>query len=220
MIVKIDKPFEGLKIGICGFRQGLLMPPCFQLGVKFHFINDLKEITSDFDFVFVTGMYKLIKKAQLDAPKYGVFGFHESPLPEGKGHAPIQWAVFNKRPLTVTLFKFTEGVDAGPIVYQHNVFFEQTDTYPIMEAKRQRGIQECFKICLEELREGVLVLREQSGQESYHKKRTPEDSRLDDSKPLIELWDKIRVCDNEKFPAFFVVGGKKVILRYEVNDSI
>lgn len=217
MIIKLDKPASGLKIGLAGFRQGLLMPPLFQMGMKFEFINELKEITSDFDFVFVTGMYKLIKKEQLDAPKYGVFGFHESPLPEGKGHAPIQWAVLNKRPLTITLFKFNEGVDAGPIVCQHNVFFEPTDTYPQMETKRKLGIQECFKVCLEELKEGVLVLREQSGKESYHKKRTPEDSKLDATKPLIELWDNIRICDNEKFPAFFVVGDKKVILRYEVQ---
>ncbi len=218
MIKILDKPFNELMIGVCGFRQSLLIPPLQKFRANYKQISGVQDITSEFDIVFVSGMYKLIKKAQLDAVKYGIFGFHESPLPEGKGHAPLQWAVLHGRPnLTITLFQFTEGVDAGPIAYQYNVPIGSMDTYPEIEAKRQEGISKCFNAFLEEFSQDILVLREQSGQESYNKKRSSLDSQLDLSKPLRDLWNDIRICDNEAYPAFFIWEGKKVILRYEVT---
>ena len=74
----------------------------------------------------------------------------------------------------------------------------------------------CFEGAINELSSGVLVLREQSGMSSYHKRRNLEDSKLNADEPLKDLWDNIRMCDNEKFPAFFYIGNTKIILRYEV----
>jgi hypothetical protein len=39
------------------------------------------------------------------------------------------------------------------------------------------------------------------------------------NKPLKDLWDDIRVCDNEKFPAYFIVEGKIIYLKYKVADN-
>ena len=69
---------------------------------------------------------------------------------------------------------------------------------------------------VEELKEGVMVLREQSGFESYHQKRSPKDSEISS---LVPFWDRIRICDNEKYPAHFYIGNSKVILRYEVEND-
>jgi methionyl-tRNA formyltransferase len=145
--------------------------------------------------------------------------FHETPLPEGKGNSPIQWTVFNKRPnLTVTAFKATEGMDAGAILYQYNIPISSLDTLEILDNKRNIGIKKCFEGILEELKQGFIVLRTQTGQDSISAKRTPDDSELDPDEILLSLWDQIRVCDNNNFPAFFKLEGKKIILRYEVED--
>ena len=61
-----------------------------------------------------------------------------------------------------------------------------------------------------------MVLREQSGFESYHQKRSPKDSEISS---LVPFWDRIRICDNEKYPAHFYIGNSKVILRYEVEND-
>ena len=69
------------------------------------------------------------------------------------------------------------------------------------------------------MKSGFIVLREQSGKPSYHKKRTKENSELNPDIPLKDLWDEIRICDNENYPAFFVIGDTKIILRYEVQKK-
>ena len=59
---------------------------------------------------------------------------------------------------------------------------------------------------------------EQKGKSNYNRKRMPDDAELDSSKTLLELWDLIRICDNEAYPAWFVVDGEKFILkRYRVD---
>ena len=63
----------------------------------------------------------------------------------------------------------------------------------------------------------MLVLREQHGASSYHKKRNHADSCLDSTKSLDSLWDDIRICDNDKYPAHFYIEGKKITLKYEVE---
>ena len=62
-----------------------------------------------------------------------------------------------------------------------------------------------------------MVLRNQTGNGSNHKKRIPSNSELDINKPLEELWDHIRVCDNDNYPAFFYIHNKKVTLKYEIE---
>ena len=145
-------------------------------------------------------------------PKHGIYCFHESPLPEGRGHAPIQWSLLNKRNnLTISMFKIDEGVDTGLLCYQYNVPINKMDTYKILENKRQIGLQECFKSFLEEVKDGLG---------NYQTKRSPKHSELSKKNYNIEdLWDSIRMCDNDKFPAFFKINDKKVILKYEVVDD-
>ena len=94
------------------------------------------------------------------------------------------------------------------------------DTYKILENKRQIGLQECFNSFLQEIKTGVVVLREQSGLGNYQTKRSPKDSELTKQiYSLEDLWENIRICDNDKFPAFFKLNDKKVILKYEVVDD-
>ena len=45
--------------------------------------------------------------------------------------------------------------------------------------------------------------------ESFYRKRTRDDDRLDASKPLENLFDQIRVCDPDHYPAWFELRGRK-----------
>ena len=53
----------------------------------------------------------------------------------------------------------------------------------------------------------------QIGTPTYYKKRTPKDSKLDLDKSLRELWPLISICDNEEYPAWLEIDGKKFILK-------
>lgn len=220
MITKIDKPVDQLKIGLLGFRYYCFSTVLDKHNISYEILHDVSQIDESFDIIFESGVYYIIPDEILQKPTYGFVGVHESPMPEGRGHAPIQWSVLNNRDnLVISLYRLTKGVDAGDIIMQYNVGISDTDTLEILEVKRQQGITECFDQFLDELKQGIIVHRKQSGAGSYHNKRTPADSELDIDKSLGELWNLIRVCDNDNFPAYFMIGDTKVILRYEVVDD-
>jgi methionyl-tRNA formyltransferase len=219
MIIKLEKAMEDLKIGIIGSRKELLKEVLTEKNINYDVVEQINDIDDTFDIVFGTGIYQLIKEPYLSLPTHGMVFFHETPLPEGKGNSPIQWTVFNKRPnLTVTAFKATEGMDSGAILYQYNIPISSLDTLEILDNKRNIGIKKCFSEILGELKQGYIVLRTQTGQDSISQRRTPEDSELEPNEAFLNLWDKIRVCDNNKFPAFFKLKGKKIIIKYKVED--
>tara|TARA_Y100000593_G_C4252168_1_gene307755 strand:- start:343 stop:1038 length:696 start_codon:yes stop_codon:yes gene_type:complete len=218
MIVKIEKNISDMKIGILGTRADCFSRVLDRYKVEYSKI-EIDEIDKSYDFIFESGVYKIIPEDILSLPTYGIVGIHESPLPEGKGHAPIQWAVLNGRKnLTITLYRLNRGVDSGQIINQHNVAILKEDTLTELNRKRESGISECFKVFLDEIISGHMVLRDQSGKGSYHKRRDLNSCELDLEEKLGDLWDNIRICDNEKYPAWFRIGNKKITLRYEVTE--
>ena len=119
----------------------------------------------------------------------------------------------------ITAFQATAEMDAGNYAYQCNVPITPQDTLDILEAKRSEGIQICCAEILREMKQGVLVLRPQSGMASVNPPRSALDSELDPDRTLRDLWDDIRICDNERFPAFFYIDDWKIILRYELSSK-
>jgi methionyl-tRNA formyltransferase len=53
----------------------------------------------------------------------------------------------------------------------------------------------------------------QKGEESFYPRRKPEDSKLDLQKTLSEQFNLLRVCDNERYPAWFEENGVKFIIK-------
>jgi methionyl-tRNA formyltransferase len=219
MVIKIDTN-KKLNIGILGFRHQLLTDIIEQYDIEYSLLNSYTEINDKYDLILMSGVHYIVPEQYLDLPKYGIFGFHESTLPEGRGSAPIYWAVkTNRINFTVSLFKADKDIDRGNIVLQSNIGIDKLDTYETLSIKRNEVIQQALKSFLDELSEGYIVLREQTGNSSYTKKRNASDSLLDSSKSLNELWDSIRVCDNINFPAYFMIEGKKIYITYKVEDD-
>ena len=74
------------------------------------------------DLVITVAYGRLIKKAELQIPKYGWLNIHFSLLPRWRGAAPVQYAILNGDQDTgVTVFKLDEGMDTGPI-YSQSVY--------------------------------------------------------------------------------------------------
>lgn len=218
MILKVDTGI--LKVGFLGLRAKFVSDNCKE-NIDKHVLASINDIDNTFDMIFLLGYYKMIPNDVIDLPKYGIYCLHESPLPEGRGHAPIQWAILNKRPnLTISLFSIDKGVDTGLIAHQHNVPIDKMDTYEVIDKNRKIGQSDCFNIFIKDVLDSrIIKLTEQTGNGDYHKKRNPQDSELNVNKNLIDLWDDIRMCDNVNFPAFFKLDGRKILLKYEVVDD-
>ena len=95
------------------------------------------------DYLMIVGWSELAPSAILDIPKskhggvarhtasYGCIGMHQTLLPEGRGRAPIPWAIIKGLNRTgVTAFLLEEAADAGEL--------STRSRYQSMRQKQQR----------------------------------------------------------------------------------
>jgi len=137
---------------------------------------------------------------------------HESDLPQGKGWSPLTWQILEgKNKIPITLFEAEESVDSGVIYAQDSIDLEGHELLP--EIKKKQG-EKTIELILNFLKNYPNVKGEkQVGESSYYPRRTKKDSELNINKSIAEQFNLLRVCDNERYPAFFVKEG----VRYELK---
>jgi methionyl-tRNA formyltransferase len=191
--------------------------PCLQkMGHEIQSISKQEEI-GECDLCLVSGYRKIIKPPYIKKPKKGIVAFHESDLPKGRGWACLNWTLIEKVPLTVSMFFIDEGVDTGGIIAKKTAQVEAIDTVSTLRKKANDLILKMLEEYLPQIENGTVRLLQQNGEPTYWPKRSPEDAEWK-GPDLEKLWDHLRVCDNEQYPAFFKVHGRKIILRYEVES--
>lgn len=164
-----------------------------------------------FDIVFILSYHKIIPAQKLAQNALNLI-IHASPLPRGKGWSPLFWQILEgKNEVVFTLFEADENVDSGAIYLQKSLNLSGLELY---EELRNLQAQTTKQLCLEFLAlYPNLSPRKQSGEESFYAKRSPKDSELDPKKSLNELFNQLRICSNDEFPAFFYKNGKKFVLK-------
>jgi methionyl-tRNA formyltransferase len=93
-------------------------------------INEEKELLRKLkgECLFVGGWRQIIDKEVLSLFKKGVIGFHPTLLPKGRGSSPIINSIMaGIKNSGVTMFYYTEKVDAGPIIGQKEFVIEEDD---------------------------------------------------------------------------------------------
>lgn len=144
---------------------------------------------------------------------------HESDLPAGKGWSPVTWQILEgKNRIPVTLIAAQDSVDSGDIYGQ--IFFELNGNELIDEirAKQANATRRLIKDFVSQYPNVHGI--PQTGKESFYARRRPEDSRLDPEQSLEAQFNLLRVVDNERYPAWFVRGGRKYILKiFPANDE-
>ena len=127
---------------------------------------------------------------------------HASKLPSGKGWSPASWQILEgKNTIPLTLFEANENVDAGDIYIQDELLLDGSEL--IAEWHEKLGhkiVQMCHKYIL--LR-GEIKSLPQEGEETFYRKRNPQDSELDVNKTIREQFNLLRIVDNDKYPAYF-----------------
>lgn len=206
------------RIQIMGTRSDLLYGPCRQTDCcEVEIIETPDQLSAKADICLISGLHYLLPDEYLNIPRLGIWGFHETNLPIGRGCAPLQWTVINGiGSIWVTFFHLESKMDSGVFISQRSKNIEKTDLLSDLRSKADKIIVDMIEDCLPSLLHGERLIhksQESWGTPVYYRKRTSEDSRLNPSKSLNELWDLIRVCDPEKFPAFFEIEGKKIYLK-------
>ncbi len=177
--------------------------------VKIKNVNEdlvLKTIRDrDIDWLFVVGWSQLVRKAVLGAPKRGVLGIHPTLLPEGRGRAPIPWAILKGLEKTgVTLFKIDEGVDSGPIISQKVIVIDPRETASTLYSKVEEKHRELIRTCLPYLESDSIALQDQDeGKATYWPARKPEDGEIKTDMTVEEVDRLVRAVTKPYPGAFF-----------------
>lgn len=140
---------------------------------------------------------------------------HESDLPKGKGMSPLTWQILegNNR-IPITLFEAAEKVDSGVIYKKTWIEFEGNELLP--EIKEKQGLATIdLVVWFIDNYPSSSVGEAQAGESSFYKRRTPADSLIDISRPIGEQFNLLRVCDNERYPAYFELNGYTYLLKIE-----
>lgn len=139
---------------------------------------------------------------------------HPTLLPSYRGPTSGAFILINNEKKTGSTVHFLEPeTDAGDIVMQSEVKLTTFDTVRSMQKKVYRTEPQLLIEALRKLERGEPATIQKSQEASIFPKRTPDDSRIDPNKSLLDLFNEIRACDAEMYPAFFYLEGQKVCVK-------
>lgn len=151
-------------------------------GVPLHVVSTGAETLRQLDhyraqIAFVHGWYQIIP---VDGP-CNFYGFHYSSLPKYRGNAPLVWQIINGEPkIGVSFFRFSDGMDEGPLVGQASVELAVEETIGDALDKANELMLDLAERYVPQIVGGVEKLYPQPDEEaSYCGLRCPEDGLID-----------------------------------------
>lgn len=194
--------------------------------VKVDHINDADTIEAikerSIDWLFVIGWSQIAGPEVLETPTRGVLGIHPTLLPEGRGRAPIPWAIIKGLTQTgVTLFKLDEGVDTGDIVAQERLEIALDETATNLYARVNEAHRTVIRNVWPKLvSDEVELTRQDESKATVWEGRKPEDGRLLDSMTVAEAGRLVRATTHPYPGAFIDRNGRRYrIWRSEAVDG-
>jgi methionyl-tRNA formyltransferase len=184
--------------------------------------NLLRDSTPD--YLMIVGWSELAPSSILDIPKskyrgaarhtpsYGCIGMHQTLLPEGRGRAPIPWAIIKGLSRTgVTAFLLEEAADAGGIVDQIQIPIDETETATtLFDKARMAHIELGVRLGKKMAARALSWIDQDERLASTWPRRRPEDGRIDFSSTGIEIERFVRALAPPYPGAFFLWGNEKI----------
>jgi len=178
-------------------------------------LNHYKNICEG-DILFILSCESIIPSKYLSYNKHNIV-IHPSKLPYGKGWSPLAWQILdNKNDIPVTLFEASPKVDSGKVYFTDTVNLNGSELNETIKQRQGEVIIKMVKKLVKEIDE--MKPYKQQGEEVFFSKRTKKDSELDINKSIKEQFNLLRVVDNERYPAYFVLNNKKYVLKIYDND--
>ena len=141
-------------------------------------------------------------------------------MPKGRGWSPHIWEIIHgANEITISLLEAVDEVDSGDIWKKIKVNIPKTALYNMINALIFDAELELMDFAVANFNTIKPQKQNDDINPTYWPKRKPKDSEIDVSKSIAEQIDLIRVCDPNRFPAFFNIDGKRFILKIEVADE-
>lgn len=169
----------------------------------------------NFDVLISLGWPWMISTEIIGSVRHAL-NVHPTLLPKYRGFRSGAYILINgEKESGVTVHMLTEKMDAGAIICQSAFPLSAFDTPKSLKRKTSMIEGSVLTEAIEKIEkdEVKLVSQNESEATEYNYVRTPDDSFIDWNKPLKDLYNEIRACDPENYPAFFYVNGEKVCIQ-------
>jgi len=177
---------------------------------SFKIFTDFRRI-KDYEIVFILNYTKILKKNFLKKNLLNLI-IHASDLPKGKGFAPLQWQILEKKnKINICLFEAIEKFDSGRIFLKDYVLLKGDELYNEIRYHQSKVIFKMIKFFLKKYPN--VTSKKQIGKSTFYKKRYPKDSELNINTSIKKQFNKMRIANNEKWPNFFYYKNKKFIIK-------
>lgn len=171
------------------------------------------------DILFLISCTEIIGAA--DRSRYRAsLVLHASDLPHGRGWSPHIWQIIEgAEEITLCLLEAEDKVDSGRIWKKLRFHVPKHALWDEINARLFDAEIELIDFAVHEFGRVNPIEQDASIEPTYYARRSSDDSQIDPLQSIASQFDKIRVCDPNRFPAFFELHGKKYKLILEkFND--
>jgi len=197
-----------------------LRPLAEQAGIPFRAFTkvDAPEVAAFLeqhrpDMLWVIGLSQLVPRPLVELAPQGGVGFHPTPLPKGRGRAPVAWTILLDQPAAASLFYLADEPDAGDIIMQRPVPVLPDDYSEDLIARTNQVLAAMVCELAPRIISGDVPRTPQDhSQATHYPKRTPDDGLIRWDRPADQIYKLIRAAGRPYPGAFAYVRGEKIIV--------
>lgn len=184
---------------------------------QIHLVRKRSELAGG-DILFLVSCSEIIKVEHRSLYKHTLV-LHASDLPRGRGWSPHIWEIVNGAELiTLSLLEAEDRVDSGRIWLKRAISVDKTDLWYDVNHKLFQAEIDLINEAVENCGQVQPYTQDADITPTYYERRTPADSELNPQKSIAEQFDLMRMCDPERYPAWFEHLGQKYKISLEKVD--
>lgn len=172
------------------------------------------------DVLFVVGLSQLVSDEIMAIPTRGCIGFHPTPLPRGRGRAPVAWLTWDGTPGAATFFVLEKEADAGAIFVQEPFDFPPgAYAGEVIEATRAAMVRALDRWLPSLLSGEWSPTPQDHSQATFWGKRAPEDGLIDWKESAAQIARLVRTA-SRPYPGAYTHfrDAKLIVWRASVSD--
>ena len=180
-------------------------------------IHSKKDLVSG-DILFLISCSEIISKFERGKFKKTLI-VHASDLPYGRGWSPYIWEIINgATDITLSLLEAEDKIDSGDIWKKINVTIPKTFLFDEINELIFNAELELMDFAVENFN-NIEPKKQPNIETPCWPKRVPKQSEININKAIAEQFDLIRVCDPQRFPAYFYKDGIRFNIIIEKNNK-
>lgn len=171
------------------------------------------------DLLFLISCSEIVN--ELDRSKYQKsLVLHASDLPLGRGWSPHIWQILlGAEEIYLCLLEAEDKIDSGHIWKKIKIQIPKDALWDEINALLFEAEITLINFAVHEFNTIIPSEQETNITPTYYPRRSPMDSQIDPMDNITNQFNKIRICDPNRFPAFFELHGKKYKIILEKIDD-